>query len=199
MKKNKTDKAMPQMVPAPLNKRGFAFLLDWYLGSALSAVPAGILWNILTGETSINTDVTLFEAPWGWIAGLLGLLFGAAYYYLVPLKIWRGQTFGKRLMNIRIVGEDGGMLSARQLAVRQIVGIMILEGSFMITGQYVIQMVTMLTAGAIGNMLDYLMLGAFLISVWMVFKKGRAVHDLWSDSRVVCGKEDETMKHVAQL
>ncbi len=50
----------------------------------------------------------------------------------------------------------------------------------------------MLTAGAIGNALNYLMLGAFLISVWMVFKKGKAVHDLWSDSQVVCGKESET-------
>ena len=192
MKKNRTDKAAPKVIPAPLNRRGFAFLLDWYLGSAFSAVPVGILWNMQTGETAINTDVTLFEAPWGWLAGLLGLLFGAAYYYVVPLKIWKGQTFGKRLMNIRIVGEDGGALPAGRLAVRQLVGIMILESSFMLTGQYATQMVTMLTAGAIGNALNYLMLGAFLISVWMVFKKGKAVHDLWSDSQVVCGKESET-------
>lgn len=95
-------------------------------------------------------------------------------------------------MNIRIAGEDGGALPAGRLAVRQIVGIMILESSFMLTGQYATQMVTMLTAGAIGNALNYLMLGAFLISVWMVFKKGKAVHDLWSDSQVVCGKESET-------
>ncbi len=185
MKKNRSGNAAPKAIPAPLNKRTFAFLLDWYLGSALSAVPAGILWNMQTGETAINTDITLFEAPWGLIAGLLGLLAGAVYYYLIPLRIWPGQTLGKRLMRIRITGCDDRLLPAGRLAVRQVAGIMILEGSFMITGQYVTGMLRMLTAGAVGSALNYLMLGVFLISVWMVFKKGQAVHDLWVDSKVV--------------
>ncbi len=185
MKKNKTGKVTPKAVPAPLNKRTFAFLLDWYLGSALSAVPAGILWNMQTGEAAINTDITQFAFPWGWLAGLLGLLAGAVYYYLVPLRIWPGQTLGKRLMRIRITGCDDTFLPAGRLAIRQVVGIMILEGSFMITGQYATQMLTMLTAGAVGSVWNYLMLGLFLISVWMVYKNGQAVHDLWADSKVV--------------
>lgn len=187
--KKKNNAAVTSAPPAPLNRRTFAFLLDWYLGSAFSAVPVGILWNMQTGEEVINTDITLFESPYGWLAGLLGLLFGAVYYYVVPLKVWRGQTLGKRLMDIRITGEDGQPLSAGSLALRQIVGVMILEGSFMLTGQYVLQMLNMLTKGVIGKGPGYLMLGVFLISAWMVCKGGKAVHDTWAYSKVVCGKQ----------
>ncbi len=178
-----------EVIPAPPNKRIFAFLLDWYLGSAFSAVPVGILWNMRTGETAINTDITLFEAPWGWLAGLLGLLFGAIYFYGIPCRIWRGQTFGKRLMNIRIIGEDGQPLPADRLALRQIAGVMILEGSFMLTGKYVTQMLAMLTTGTVGTVLGYTMFAIFLLSVWMVYKGGNAVHDLWACSKVVVNQD----------
>ena len=183
--KKKNNAAVTPAPPAPLNRRTFAFLLDWYLGSAFSAVPVGILWNMQTGEEVINTDITLFEAPYGWLAGALGLLFGIIYYYAVPLKVWQGQTLGKRLMALRITGEDGQPLSAGSLALRQIVGVMILEGSFMLTGQYVLQMLTMLTRGTIGKGPGYLLLAVFLISAWMVCKGGKAAHDIWAGSKVV--------------
>ncbi len=178
-----------EVIPAPLNKRIFAFLLDWYLGSAFSAIPVGLLWNMRTGETAINTDITLFEAPWGWLAGLLGLLFGAIYYYGIPCGVWKGQTFGKRLMNIRITGEDGQPLAPDRLAVRQIAGVMILEGSFMLTGKYVTQMLAMLTTATVGTALGYTIFAIFLLSAWMVFKGGNAVHDLWACSRVVINQD----------
>lgn len=171
--------------PAPLNRRAFAFLLDWYLGSAFSAVPVGLMWNMLTGEEVINTDLTLFEMPYGFLAGMLGLLFGAVYYYIVSLWGWKGQTLGKQLMKLQIVGEDNKPLSAGQLAVRQLAGIMILEGAFMLTGQYVVQMLGMVTMGSAGRVLSYLLFGVFLISAWMAFRDGKAAHDLWARSKVV--------------
>lgn len=174
--------------PASRSRRGFAFLIDWYLGSAVSALPVGFLWNMQTGEKTINTDITLFAAPYWWIAALLGLLFGAFYYYWIPQGIWKGQTLGKRLMNIRITDENGQPLSAGRLALRQLAGVMILEGAFLLTGQYVGQMLTMLTSEAVGSAWSYAMFGCFFVSVWMTFRKGKALHDLWAGSKVIDGK-----------
>lgn len=141
-------------VSAMLGKRAFAFLIDWYLGSAFSVIPLGIIWNMLTKEEIINTDLKLFESPYCWLAGMLGLLFGAIYYYIVPLCCWKGQTLGKKLMKLQIVGEDNNPIPAGRLGVRQIAGVVILEGAFMLTGQYALQMVTMLTFESVGIVLN---------------------------------------------
>lgn len=167
------------------SRRIFAFLLDWYLGSAFSVIPVGLMWNMLTGEEAVNTDLTLFESPYGWIAGILGLVFGAVYFYAVPMWGWKGQTLGKKLMKLQIIGEDNQPLSAGRLAVRQLAGVMILEGAFMLTGQYAAQMIAMLTFGAARRVLNYLLFGVFLISVWMVYREGKAAHDYWAHSKVV--------------
>lgn len=184
-------KDIPVPAPAPLARRGFAFLLDWYAGSAFSAIPVGILWNMLTGKTEINTDLSVFESPYGWLAGALGLLFGAIYYYVIPLAGWKGQTPGKRLLGIRIVGDDYEPLPAGRLAVRQIAGVMVLEGAFMLTGQYAVWMLSAITFGTARRIINYLLFGAFFISAWLVFKQGKAAHDLWAHSRVVMCRSNE--------
>lgn len=174
--------------PAPWNRRGFAYLIDGYIGSAFSVIPVGLLWNMLTGEEVINTDLMLFDAPYGWLAGFLGLAFGVIYYYIVPLWGWKGQTLGKKLMNLRIVGEDNNPLPAGRLAVRQLAGVMLLEGAFLLTGQYAVQMFAMLTLGAAGKALNYLLFGVFLISAWLAFRDGKAAHDIWAGSKVIDDK-----------
>ncbi len=179
------EQSAPAFAPAPWNRRGFAYLIDGYLGSAFSVVPVGLLWNMLTGEEAINTDLTLFEVPYGWLAGFLGLVFGAIYYYAIPLWVWKGQTLGKKLMNIRIVGENNNPLSKGRLAVRQLVGVMLLEGTFLLTGQYAVQMLTMLTLGAAGKALNYLLFGVFFVSAWLAFRNGKAAHDIWAGSKVI--------------
>lgn len=181
-------KSEPVYVPAPWSRRGFAYLLDGYLGSAFSVIPVGLLWNMLTGEVVINTDLTLFDAPYGWLAGFLGLVFGAIYYYVIPMWVWKGQTLGKRLMNLRIVGEDNNPLPAGRLAVRQLAGVMLLEGAFLLTGQYAVQMLTMLTLGAAGKALNYLLFGVFIVSVWLAYRDGKAAHDIWAGSKVIDNK-----------
>ena len=181
-------KSEPVYVPAPWSRRGFAYLLDGYLGSAFSVIPVGLLWNMLTEEVVINTDLTLFDAPYGWLAGFLGLVFGAVYYYVIPMWVWKGQTLGKRLMNLRIVGEDNNPLPAGRLAVRQLAGVMLLEGAFLLTGQYAVQMFAMLTLGAVGKALNYLLFGVFIVSVWLAYRDGKAAHDIWAGSKVIDNK-----------
>ena len=184
----KKQNVVPAPEPAPWNRRGFAYVLDGYLGSAFSAIPVGLLWNMLTGEDVINTDLTQFQVPYGYLAGLLGLVFGAIYFFVIPMWVWKGQTLGKRLMNLRIVGEDNNPLPAGRLAVRQLAGVMLLEGAFLLTGQYAVQMLTMLTLGAAGKALNYLLFGVFIVSVWLAYRDGKAAHDIWAGSKVIDNK-----------
>lgn len=176
--------------PAPLGRRTFAFLLDWYLGSAFSTIPVGLIWNILTKDTKINTDLTLFESPYGLLAGLAGLLFGAFYFYVVPVQIWNGQTLGKRLMGIRIVGESGEPLTAGAMMLRQVAGIMLLEGAFLLTGNYFTQMVSILTFQIVGRILGYVIVALFIISACLVWKDRIALHDMLAHSIVIENKQN---------
>lgn len=185
----KKQNVVPAPEPAPWNRRGFAYVLDGYLGSAFSAIPVGLLWNMLTGEDVINTDLTQFQVPYGYLAGLLGLVFGAIYFFVIPMWVWKGQTLGKRLMNIRIIGEDNNPLPAGRLAVRQLFGVMVFEAAFLLTGQYAVQMLTMLSFGVTKRALSYLLFGVFLVSCWLAYRDGKAAHDIWAKSKVADGKE----------
>ena len=176
--------------PAPLNKRVFAYVLDWYVGSAVSAIPAGILWNMSTGEAAVNTVLAAFESPYGLLAGILGILAGALYFYLIPLCVWKGQTLGKKLLGSRIARENGEMLSAGELAPRQICGVMLLEATFIMTGDFLIQMDSMPILPIAGRMLSYVIFAAFAISVCMVWKNKTAIHDVWVHSTVIEMKKD---------
>ncbi len=174
-----------EMAYASLGKRAFAFLLDWYLGSVFSAIPVGFFWKKLTGEMEINTDITLFEEPYGYLAGALGLLFGVLYFYIVPAYVWDGQTFAKRLMRIKMVDENGGKLAKSHIALRQIVGILFLEGAYMLTGNYIVGMVSMATTDTVGRMLSYLMVMLFMGSVVLTVKSRKAIHDYMAHSIVI--------------
>lgn len=174
-----------QIFYASLNKRAFAFVLDWYLGSAFSTIPVGLLWNRLTGEQAINTDLTLFDSPYGLLAGALGLLFGMLYFYAVPALIWEGQTFGKKLMSIKIAAEDGTALPKGRLALRQIVGILFMEGAFMLTGNYLTQMISLLTFDMVGKVVSGIMVVLFIGSVILTIKSNKSIHDFLAHSIVM--------------
>ena len=169
---------------APLNKRVFAYIVDWYFCWVFCALPVCWLWNVMTKKTAINTDITLFPKPYGIVAGLLGILFGTIYYYVVPLKMG-GQTLGKKFLSLKIVDKNGVVLSAANLAKRQILGVMILESSFMITGDYVARIISMFTFDIVGKVINYVMLVTFLVSCYMLFKKGTTIHDNFGHSMVV--------------
>ncbi len=184
-KERNKNKDADMMKAGSFGKRCFAFVVDWYVGAAIASMPAIFLWEKLTGEVSPNTDLILFESPYGYIAGLLGIVFALAYYYIVPLAAWKGQTLGKRLMKLQIVDVDGSSISAGNLFLRQFVGIMILEAAFLMTGNMFSQMITMATTEMVGTVIGWIQIAAFIISVLLVWRKGYAIHDLLGRSSVI--------------
>ena len=114
---------------APLNKRIFAFLIDWYFG---------------------------------WVFAL-----------------------GKKFLSLKITNENGETLNAKDLAKRQIVGLLLLESPLMLAGNYVTQMITMYTFDVAGTVLNWVKVAILIISCYMVVKKGTAIHDIISHSMVI--------------
>ena len=49
-------------------------------------------------------------------------------------------------------------------------------------------MLTMLTLGAAGKALNYLLFGVFIVSVWLAYRDGKAAHDIWAGSKVIDNK-----------
>lgn len=169
---------------APLNKRLFAYMIDWYFGWIFCAAPVGFMWNVMTHQEKLNFDLQLFDKPYGLFVGLIGICFGIIYYYVIPLAS-EGQTLGKKFLSLRIVNEDGTKIKAKELAIRQIIFVMILESSFMITGNYFSQILSIYTNNLVGEIISYAMFATFLVTCYLVFKKGKAIHDLFGHSIVV--------------
>jgi uncharacterized RDD family membrane protein YckC len=87
---------------AGLRRRTFAFIIDAFLLVGLSYALCFGLFGVLA-----------YLGPW---ARLLGVAIALAYFGILNCRIGRGQTLGKRLLKVEVVGMDGGHISiARSL------------------------------------------------------------------------------------
>lgn len=98
--------------PAELLQRAMAFILDVMLLLPFLAVLADVLNAV--------PETARFDPAEGRWWRLLGLSFGldAAYHFLMEWAT--GSTFGKKIIGIRVVQEDGGRLTFRGALVRNL-------------------------------------------------------------------------------
>lgn len=116
----------------PNFKRFVAFAVDWFVGYLCFAAPIAFIWkNQVPGSddlvTNINVLATKLGPMYGYIAVALALLIAIIYYVVLPWRM-NGQTPGKRLMGIKIVKVNDEPVDLKTLIMRQVVGIMIVEG-----------------------------------------------------------------------
>lgn len=171
--------------PAPVTRRFFAYLIDWYVGALCTAIPISIIAYQTTGDMA-NQYLTDFPSPFGIVAGVLALLFAFAYYIGIPLFVWRGQTPGKRLCGIKIVRFDGAPVDFGHLALRQIVGVTIIEGIIANASAIWHQMLTIATGINFVHPLMYAGFAVTLVSCIMILvrKDHRCLHDFIGDTKV---------------
>lgn len=171
--------------PAPVTRRFFAYLIDWYVGALCTAIPISIVAHQTTGDLT-NQYLVDYPHPFGIVAGVLALLFAFAYYIAIPLFVWRGQTPGKRLCGIKIVQEDGSPVALPNLALRQIVGVTIIEGVIANASSIWHQMLTIVTGINFVHPLMYVGFAITLVSCFMILirKDHRCLHDFIGGTRV---------------
>lgn len=96
-----------------LLKRAITFVVDLYLGSLLQTLPISLATYFTIGEMTQN--VFLLPKEIALLVLCISLALLVVYYVVIPCCLLKGQTLGKRLMDIGIVYEKQQALMKRQI------------------------------------------------------------------------------------
>ena len=176
----------PVVQDATLGRRLLSYFIDWYVGGLATSLPIAVISMKMYGNM-LHQDVVNFTQPYGLIGGILGLLGAFLYFVIVPLFVWKGQTLGKHLCKIKIIKEDEREVNFSALFMRQIVGVLILEGGLITASSLLHQIIMIVTGMDVVTPLMYAGLAVSAVSAVMVLFIGqhRAIHDYIGKTRVV--------------
>lgn len=184
-------------------KRGAGYFIDWYLISLL--LNGIIMLYTYQKEEAIYSSLTLdcFEMDTALMLLSLMFLVEILYFGVIPAFVFQGQTLGKKFMKMRIVsvkversseyasasekdGQIEGKAGFRKLLVRDIIGMIFLEGCFSPLSNY-FRNVLMIAVGE--KPVQYLVYAYTVIGMISIFlllfdKKGRMLHDYVSGTKV---------------
>ena len=196
--KQKKRKCSP-LQSGSLSRRFFAYLIDWYAGALVGAIPVSMLASQLTGDMT-NQNLIDLPSPYGLVAGALSLVLAFAYFVLVPAFVWPGQTPAKRMMGLRIATLDGGTPTFGQLVVRQVIGLFVIDGALVSASTIWHQMLSIVTGINFVTPLMYVGFAVTLASVVLILmrKDRRCIHDLIAGTRVVKA-EQELVKETSTI
>ena len=175
-----------------------AYFLDHYLQILISSIPVFILWIIANQSIGSNekiANIDTLPANWQLPAVILVVLIMMAYNIILPYYVYEGQTFGKKLIGIKIVKKNGEKASLLNYFVRYL-SIMALEANTYFS--------------AIGGVLFYFLAKQFTFAMdWnnalaIIFvlsaiiaalnKERRSIHDFISGTKVIDVKETKDVE-----
>ena len=177
---------LPTLSTNGMTKRFVAYLLDWYLGAMVTSLPIGIVSQKIYGNM-LHQNLLTFQRPYGLICGVLGFICALLYYIVVPLGKNKGQTLGKRMMKLKIVKENGQDVDIKTMLLRQLVGIILVEGS-LYTATAILHQIVQLSTGfriVVPLMIFGLVIGIASALLVAFHPKHSAFHDLIAKTKVV--------------
>ncbi|AWK51678.1 RDD family protein [Clostridium beijerinckii] len=175
-----------------ISKRLLAYIIDWCLGGIITGFPAVLIYSAVTKKEDMFSNLYVFASlgysnGWAYLAGSLCFIAALIYYVYIPYKKYNGQTIGKHLVKIKIVKADYSDIDLKTLLIRQIIGLMIIEGAAIVMTSYLIQLLTLVTGfyfeyylGIAGRILT-IASGILVLSTL----SHRAIHDYISGTTVV--------------
>ena len=120
---------------------------------------------------------------------ILGILFivEIIYFCVIPKYVFKGQTIGKKILKIKIVNNNDSEVTFMNLLRRDLLGVVIVEGSFVPLSNYIRNVLMPYVGRVPVQYLVYLFTIISLVSVsLLVFdKNGRMLHDYIGGTKVV--------------
>ncbi|WP_416325071.1 RDD family protein [[Eubacterium] hominis] len=174
-------------------KRFFAYVIDWFLGSLCTMLPMCLMWMMMTHdlETMSSVNVFILASKFGYtqayLGGALSIVFALFYYVIVPWKIYPGQTVGKRTMGFKVVKLDGSDVDLKTLIIREILGIMIIEGALYNVSGIIHSMISLMLNLYLVQWLLYIGLAISVVSAFLALKMSsqRMIHDYLAKTKVI--------------
>jgi len=175
-----------------ISKRLLAYIIDWCLGGIITGFPAVFIYSAVTKKADMFSNLYVFASlgysnGWAYLACSLCFIAALIYYVYIPYKKYNGQTIGKHLVKIKIVKTDYSDIDLKTLLIRQIIGLMVIEGAAIVMTSYLIQLLTLVTGfyfeyylGIAGRILT-IVSGILVLSTL----SHRAIHDYISGTTVV--------------
>ncbi len=169
-------------------KRLIGYGLDWYIGAVIASLPIIIMYMLKNDEVGlVPMNLAVFASPDNLIAGGLSFIVAIGYYAMVPAFVWPGQTLGKKLLHLKIVANDCRQANFKQILGRQVLAILIVEGSVYSISNILHQMLTIVFKVDVAAIYGQVGLALTVVSVALalLLKSKRALHDLMAGTRVV--------------
>ena len=182
------EKMVGSIEGSPLARRVLAFVSDYLIGGIVAMLPMGIASSFVSNATLGDLSSCL-EAGMGMGAVVAivvsALALSYAYYVVLPLKVWPGQTVGKRLARLEVVMLDGSPATLRALSVRWAFTVFV-ETFFNICSSFVIQLLELTGGGVVSSSFALLGGAVSIVSALRVWRRGerRALHDVMAGTWV---------------
>lgn len=180
-------------------KRFVAFGVDWFLGYMCCFLPIAVIFLYNEkGSNDLVSDLAMLGNRVGpqaaYLAAFLCFLIAIFYYVIVPLKIYPGQTFGKRFMGLKMVKVNGQPIDLKALLLRQVLAMIVLEGYLCYgVSENLRQVFAVAGFPIVTLVLSFIAILISAISIFLCYKfeSHRALHDYIAKTKVVIANEEE--------
>ena len=114
-----------------LARRVFAFVIDFIITNRLSLLVTGIVYGLMNGGKIQILNGFEGMQPTQILVLLLSVLIAHGFYFVfVPAKITGGSTMMQKVMQIKVIREDGEPATLKDFSLRYFVGSILCEGLF---------------------------------------------------------------------
>ncbi|WP_291290274.1 RDD family protein [Enorma sp.] len=169
-------------------RRLAAYALDWYLISfVMNLVLVAAAYQVQGIAFTGLVPITVFEGSLR--LALFAVLVGIdiIYFCVVPRYALGGQTPGKRLFRLRIERAQGGAATLPNYLVRELLGIVVIEGCFSPLSNYLRNVLLLWVPRDAVQVMVWagIVIGVASVGLMLITRERRMLHDLVGGTRVV--------------